>query len=720
MNSVYRYWEEAFSRNIGFVSLAEQDRLHRAKVALPGLGGVGGAHLVTLARTGIGRFHLADFDRFEAANVNRQHGARVGTFGRPKLEVMRQELRAINPFAEVRAFPEGVTPENIDAFLEDVDVLVDSIDFFSLELRRLLFRRARAKGIPAVTAGPIGFGTALIVFAPDRGMTFDEYFDIHDGMSMEEKLIAFFVGLAPQAAQKSYTLPGSISMSDRRGPSLSAGYQLCAAAAAAEVARILLKKPGLRPAPYYCQYDPFARKFHQGRLWFGNRGPLQWLKRRIVKAKIGASSDYLREPKPQAPPASASIRGEISAAARDYLLQAAVRAPSGDNCQPWKFEVQKEAIRLLLDPAADDSFFNVAQIASWIGCGAAVENLVLAAGRCGLDARVTATAAHPKSLDIDVAATGGAEDPLQRFIWERHTNRTLYDGSPLEPDEPRQIEAAAAVHGARLLLLSDKQQIREAARLVSTADLIRSSHRGLHEHLMAMIRFTSQEALAKRDGFPLKTLEAGPAGEWLLRHTRPWPVMAALNRLGLGKMISKISYQGMCSASAIGLLKVSGRTPSDFIQGGRALERVWLTAARLGLDFQPMTAITLFRLRWLLDGKSAFSPIHQSLLQTLWPRYERLFQVADDRESHVMLFRIGHGRPVACRTLRKPLAGFISLDTSLPSPLPVPSADSPSATAKQYPRAAFAVLPSTARAARITVACRAARQPARNRLGRTP
>jgi tRNA A37 threonylcarbamoyladenosine dehydratase len=89
MKTAYRYWEEAFSRNIGFVTAAEQDRLHRASVALPGLGGVDGAHLVTLARTGVARFHLADFDRFEAANVNRQHGARVDTFGRPKLDVMQ-------------------------------------------------------------------------------------------------------------------------------------------------------------------------------------------------------------------------------------------------------------------------------------------------------------------------------------------------------------------------------------------------------------------------------------------------------------------------------------------------------------------------------------------------------------------------------------------------------------------------------------------------------
>ena len=59
-------YEEAFSRNLGWVTPAEQQTLRSKRIAIAGLGGVGGAHLLTLARLGIGRFHLADFDRFNA------------------------------------------------------------------------------------------------------------------------------------------------------------------------------------------------------------------------------------------------------------------------------------------------------------------------------------------------------------------------------------------------------------------------------------------------------------------------------------------------------------------------------------------------------------------------------------------------------------------------------------------------------------------------------
>ena len=90
ISTLQAYRDEAFSRNIGLLSKEEQDLLANTRVAIPGMGGVGGLHLITLTRTGVGKFNLADFDTFEPANVNRQFGARVPDFGRPKMEVMKE------------------------------------------------------------------------------------------------------------------------------------------------------------------------------------------------------------------------------------------------------------------------------------------------------------------------------------------------------------------------------------------------------------------------------------------------------------------------------------------------------------------------------------------------------------------------------------------------------------------------------------------------------
>jgi tRNA A37 threonylcarbamoyladenosine dehydratase len=78
-------YHEAFSRNIGWVTEAEQATLRRSRVAIGGLGGVGGVHLLTLARLGVGRFSIADFDVFEIANFNRQVGATMATLKSSKI-----------------------------------------------------------------------------------------------------------------------------------------------------------------------------------------------------------------------------------------------------------------------------------------------------------------------------------------------------------------------------------------------------------------------------------------------------------------------------------------------------------------------------------------------------------------------------------------------------------------------------------------------------------
>src|SRR4051794_40764199 len=77
-------YDQAFKRNEGLITPAEQHRLRDTRVAIVGMGGVGGVHLVTLARLGFARFTIADPDVFELANSNRQYGARLETLGRSK------------------------------------------------------------------------------------------------------------------------------------------------------------------------------------------------------------------------------------------------------------------------------------------------------------------------------------------------------------------------------------------------------------------------------------------------------------------------------------------------------------------------------------------------------------------------------------------------------------------------------------------------------------
>jgi len=264
----------------------EADVLHHATIALPGLGGVGGIHVATLARLGIGRFHLADPDTFEVVNFNRQFGATVETVGRGKVEVMAEWVASVNPEAKVVSFPEGIHTANIDAFLDGADVVVDGLDFFALDARRLLFREAARRGLYVITAGPIGFSCAMLVFDPD-GISFDDYFDIHDGMEELEQRLRFAVGLTPRATQLSYLDLAHVDLREGTGPSLALATDLCAGMAATEALRILLKRGRPRCAPRYFQFDPYRWIYKKGVMPWGNRNPIQRLKLAYLRRKLG-------------------------------------------------------------------------------------------------------------------------------------------------------------------------------------------------------------------------------------------------------------------------------------------------------------------------------------------------------------------------------------------------------------------------------------------------
>src|SRR5579864_3570032 len=107
LNTRFSY-DEAFSRHRGLIDPGEQEKLRRSRVAIAGMGGVGGIHLLTLARLGIGAFTIGDFDRFDIVNFNRQAGATTETIGLPKAAVMESMARSINPELRVTRFDAGV------------------------------------------------------------------------------------------------------------------------------------------------------------------------------------------------------------------------------------------------------------------------------------------------------------------------------------------------------------------------------------------------------------------------------------------------------------------------------------------------------------------------------------------------------------------------------------------------------------------------------------
>ena len=282
----FRY-EEAFSRNIGWVTEAEQAALRGKRIAIAGAGGVGGVHLLTLARLGVGAFTIADMDRFDLVNFNRQAGAMMSTLDRPKVEVMAEMARDINPELDIRIFPGGVNEANLGDFLDGVDVYVDGLDFFAFKARRDTFKACHERGIPAVTAAPLGMGTAVLSFLPGH-MSFEEYFRF-EGCDEDEMAVRFVLGLSPAMLNRGYLAdPSRVNFSERRGPSTGAACQLCAGVAAVETLKILLGRGKVLCAPWGFQFDAYRNRYVKTWRPGGNRNPLQQIGLFIARRQLRA------------------------------------------------------------------------------------------------------------------------------------------------------------------------------------------------------------------------------------------------------------------------------------------------------------------------------------------------------------------------------------------------------------------------------------------------
>jgi hypothetical protein len=142
-------YEDLFTRNIGFVDENEQALLRTARIAVCGVGGMGGVVAQLLARSGVGGLTILDKDAFEPSNNNRQVYSNRESWGQSKVEVTAQQLRLINPELDLR-IEDHFGADNVDRVLDRCDVVINGMDELPACLR--LWRAARRHGIAVVDA----------------------------------------------------------------------------------------------------------------------------------------------------------------------------------------------------------------------------------------------------------------------------------------------------------------------------------------------------------------------------------------------------------------------------------------------------------------------------------------------------------------------------------------------------------------------------------------
>jgi molybdopterin/thiamine biosynthesis adenylyltransferase/nitroreductase len=649
-------YDAAFERNIGWFTEAEQLALRGKRVAIAGMGGVGGVHLITLARLGIGAFNIADFDAFSLANFNRQMGANVDTIDRPKAEVMERMALAVNPELRIRRYDEGVTDANLDDFLKEVDLFVDGFDFFVMDIRRSVYKRCHELGIPAVCAGPLGMSTGFLAFVPG-GMSFEQYFRM-DGRSEDEQYLRFFVGLIPKMLQRPYQAdPTRLNLAKKFGPSIGAACELCAGVAAITAVKCLLRRGDPKPAPLNQQYDAFRGILATTKLRWGLAGPWIGLKLKLFGPGIIARMRAMRPPPETFYPQDAI----------DEILHAARWAPSGDNEQPWRFEkLGPETILVHLVPhdALNIYLYRDGE-ANVLAAGGLLECLRIAASAHGrrMEWRVEA-GADPLVLHVTFAPDGALEpDPLYAALGLRSVDRSRYRVRKLTAAERQTLEAALGGL-LRIDWHSTAASRWRFARLSAQGTSIRLR---APETLPIHQRIIDWEVTLSADKIPAGALGLRRSTLRIMRWAmQNWGRMHLLNRLG-GTVSAalEMDYVPIIFSAAVFTLRFpaasqGAREIVDLLEAGTRIQRFWLTAAQLGLAMQPALAVLAFAHYGQSELPFSKDASVCARARRLAREFRRVFGVGT--EDFVFMGRIGEPLPRidVYRSVRLPVAELMT------------------------------------------------------------
>ncbi|HSQ81530.1 MAG TPA: nitroreductase family protein [Casimicrobiaceae bacterium] len=347
----------------------------------------------------------------------------------------------------------------------------------------------------------------------------------------------------------------------------------------------------------------------------------------------------------------------------ERILDLARWAPSGDNTQPWRFEILADDHVVIHGfDTRERCLYDFDGHPSQIALGALIENIAIAARSLGREATTTRRGDAPETqprFDVRLRdAPGSGNAPLAGFIEARSVQRRPLRTRPLTPAEKSAIETAAGPDH-RLRWFEGFPARRSIAWLL------------FHN---AKLRLTAPEAyavhrdvIAWHSAFSDDRVPDGAIGldpmttrlmAWVMRS---WRRVAFFNRYLAGTLVPRIELDLVPGLACAAHFLIVARTPpaniDDFVAAGRAMQRAWLTATSLGLQLQPEMTPLIFAM-YVRAGRHFSSEI------ALWQRacelalrFERL--AGPDAAAAVFMGRLGEGPAPRARSLRLPLADLM-------------------------------------------------------------
>ncbi len=346
----------------------------------------------------------------------------------------------------------------------------------------------------------------------------------------------------------------------------------------------------------------------------------------------------------------------------EKILEAAVRAPSGDNVQPWDIQVSENYTQIDVYnlPEKDDSLYNGQQIASYIAHGALLENILIAAKHLGCQAvyQLFPDQQNPNHVtQIKLTEATPKQDPYYSAIFQRYTNRFPFQKTEISIVTLNVLkDSIKNINGAHVSLVTEPEKINKIADIFKLNDRIVFENQAIHDFLFDKIRWNRKQMEETRDGMPVEALGLNPIEKVFFPVLRFWWYVKVANLMGLSKIIELKSRWLYSRASLLGMISMQGTDKADFIHAGRAIQRFWLEVTVQNLVLQPMIGLTLLIYRLKHKPLPQMSKKHLAYVQHAEKSLLNLFDL-NDQDTLVMGFRVGAVkiRTRKGRTLRKSL-----------------------------------------------------------------
>ncbi len=345
-------------------------------------------------------------------------------------------------------------------------------------------------------------------------------------------------------------------------------------------------------------------------------------------------------------------RKPVMGSALQSLLEAAVRAPSGDNLQPWRFVVDPKAgrIALYVDKTRDTSPMNADQRMSRIAVGAALENMLQTAEHNGWD-MVLDEPTGSEIAAVRLTKFGQADEEIPAEITARVTNRRHYEGKPISPEVLADLtRRTPELDGIPTYWIADRERIAGLARLIGRADALMFGEPSMRHAFLSNIRYDMPPHAEVDEGLPLGSLEISPVERIGLR-CMPRIPDRLLKLFGATKLFAASARRLIESSSGLCLIVEDVDSPKRNLLCGRAAERAWLAMTAQRLAVQPMMSLPVFENVLRHGTDQLLSSLGRRQVESLVTEFHELVPEIGQKHS-AFLMRFGWASPPSVRTGR--------------------------------------------------------------------